>query len=281
MAIDYAVTLECEPKRHFGGGDCAKGTLDILERLKSRNRASAFRQLTGNKGTNQVNHSLTLMVSVHGPNPTQKKVTLAELDAEAKLLEERAPACSGCRANFLGQPYGCFGAINYPIPESGEAWLLGRMQPAGSLGAQLCAEFMAEFGVKGESVRRMRDEGLFEARKAGKVTLSKSFLKSVSLSADQLLETIFMAGNPLDPGHCFGILVWLGAIRVDGQIPSSPDDQAVIRTLIGLQSPQAKEQHTQLELGPKMTAKAPAEFQFLVTALYLCWVHAVPLYISP
>jgi len=281
MAIDYAVTLECEPKKHFGSGDCAKGALNILDRLKSKNRAAALRQLTDGKGVNEAVVTIRLMIHDREGNPIQREVTLAELEAEAKLLDGHASACNGCRANFLGQAYGCFGAINYPIPESGEAWLLGRVQPAGSLGAQLCAEFMAEFGLKGDPVRRMRDEGLFDARKTGKATLSKKFLRSVSVSADQLLETIFMAGNPLAPGHCFGILIWLGAIRVDGRVPSSPDDQAVIRTLLGLQSPQDKEQHTQLELGPKMTAKGPAEFQLLATALYLCWVCDVPLYISP
>jgi hypothetical protein len=44
MAVDYCVMLDCEPKRHFGGGDCSQGTVEVLELLKARNRAAVLRQ---------------------------------------------------------------------------------------------------------------------------------------------------------------------------------------------------------------------------------------------
>lgn len=279
MAIDYAVSLDCDAKRHFGNGDAARGHLDILERLKARNRAAAFREFATQKGLPEVEPVMTVQtVNEHGL-AAQKQISVVELDAQARPLDEHASACTGCPANFLSQPYGCFGAINYPVALAGETWLLSRMQPPGTMGAQLCAEFMAEFKVTGEAIRRLREAGFYELKKAVSVPLIKGFLKNKSLSADQLLETLFQAGGALLPGHCFGILLWLGAIRVDGVIPVSLEDKTLIQKLMSLSTREKKAEHTKLEIGPPIPGAAAA-FQNLVAALYLCWVHDVPLYLS-
>jgi hypothetical protein len=275
MAIDYIVSLECEPKRHFGGGDAVRGQLEILERLKSRNRAQAVREMIRQKGLPDTNPTISVQTLDPQGNTVQKKISVAELEAHAQELDAQAAACANCPANFLNQPYGCNGAINYPVPQEGEAWLMSRVQPPGSTGAKLCAEFMDQFNVTGGAIRELRGGGFYELTKATSVPLVKGLFKSKSLSADQLLETLLMVGEMLEPGHCFGILIWLGAIRVDGQVPSSPEDRAVIETLLSLTTVEEKTEHTALEVGPKAES-----FQNLVIALYLCWVYDVPLYIS-
>jgi hypothetical protein len=182
MAIDYIVSLECGPKRHFGGGDAARGQLEILERLKSRNRAQAVREMIRQNGLPDTNPTISV-------------------------------------------------------------------QPPGTTGAKLCAEFMDQFKVTGEAIRELRGGGFYESTQAGSVPLVKGLFKSKSLSADQLLQTIFMVGEWVEPGHCFGILIWLGAIRVDGRVPSSPEDRAVIETLLALTTVEEKSEHTALGWG--------------------------------
>lgn len=280
MAVDYIVALDCDPKRHFGNGDCTEGAVDILERLKSKNRGAMLVELATQGGQNPSEIKVTLNVPDRDGNPIEKKVSLAELDAEAKPLEEQASACTTCPANFLGKSYGCFGVINYPVPAPAENWLLGRVQPFGTVGANLCLQFMSEFGVDGGSIHQMRQSGFFENSEAQKITFKKRFLKSVSITADQLLETIFMAGEALNPGHCLGILLWLGAIKVDGNVPGGSEDQATLQTLISLKTCEEKDRHAELELGPPTDSEDAEVFQALVKALYLSWFHDVPLMMS-
>jgi hypothetical protein len=89
-----------------------------------------------------------------------------------------------------------------------------------------------------------------------------------------------MAGNELNPGHCFGILVWLGAIRVDETVPADPGEQGTIRSLLNLKTREEKATRTELELGGQPPEEAMA-FASLLNALYLAWVHDVPVFISP
>lgn len=282
MAIDYCIAFECEAKRHFGQGDAARGSLDILDRLKARNRAKASRELAsqyGEPGEDPIVGCVTINV---GEEPVEKELHLSDLEAAALALVEHEHACASCTANALSEPYGCFGAINYPISREGESWLMSRVQPPNTMGAQMCAEFMAEFDVTGDKVKEMRDDGdmYFEASRAATVALTKGLLKRTSLSANQLLEAILMGSDLLEPDNSIGILLWLGAIRIEGAIPSSFEDQALLKKLIELRTQEQKKKHTQLELGPKACSESVIPFQVLIRSMYVSWIHDVPLYIS-
>src|SRR5262245_57091359 len=166
MAIDYCVALECEPKRHFGEGDAARGATEILEALKSQNRAAAFRAMAEKAGKDPSTTLMTLRVHDKDGNPVEKKTTVAELEEHARSLTDRAGPCRSCRANVLGQAYGCFGAINYPVLQSGEQWLLSRLQPLDTVGAQIRQDFFNEFKITGESVAKLRRAGFFQSESA-------------------------------------------------------------------------------------------------------------------
>jgi hypothetical protein len=278
MAIDYSVVFECEPKRYFGQGDCGQGTLSILEALKSKNRAAALRQMVEQAGKDPATAVVKLHVHDQDGNPIEKQATLADLEAHGRMLAQKGVLCTACPANFLGQPYGCCGAINYPIPETGETWLLSRLQPFGTIGAQMCLDFLKQFKVTGESVLKLRQSDFFESKTTPSVALKKSLFSKISVTSDQILQTILHAGNPLAPADCFGLLLWLGAIRVDEKIPTELNDQVA---LFALGTPQAKQQHTRLELGDQSSDAGVSAFQTLVMALYLCWLLDAPLWISP
>ena len=281
MAVDFFVALPCAPKQHFGAGDCASGALDILERIKSKNRGDMIAQIVAKNGQDPATVKITVNGYDRDKRPIKKEVTLAELAAEAQPLEEQGAACATCPANLLGKPYGCVGCVNYPVPAAAEKWLLSRVQPFGSVGAFMCQEFMTDFKVDGQPIRRMRKNGLFASPRGEEVVFKKSFFSKTSVTADQLLQTILAAGDELNPGHCFGILLWLGAIKVDGKVPGTvADDRARIQTLMGLQTREDKERHTALELGPPASNPDEELFQKVVRALYVAWVHDVGVVVS-
>jgi hypothetical protein len=276
MAIDYAITLACEPRRHFGDGNVELGTIEILEKLKARDRASTIREFARTKGIDLSGQKVTMNVHDREGNPVQKQVTIAELELEARELETQAAACAGCPANVLGQAYGCYAAIHYPISAAGEAWLTSRVQPPGTLGAMMCADYLSEFGVTGEQTKQLRQAGHFESRQAARAILKKGFLKSVAVTSDQLFEAIFQSGNLLSPSHCLGLLLWFGAVQVEAGANSAEALQA----LTGTDAVQRRTDGTRLDLGPAPESPGELAFWTFAQAMYLAWVLDVPLYVS-
>jgi len=276
MAIDYAITLACEPRRHFGSGNVEHGTIELLEKLKARDRASAIREFARAKGIDLSGQKVTMNVHDREGNPVQKQVTIAELELEARDLDSQAAACVGCPANVLGQAYGCYAAIHYPISAAGEAWLISRVQPPGTLGAIMCADYLSEFGVTGERAKQLRQAGNFESRQAPRATLKKGFLKSVSVSFDQLFEAMFLCGNTVSPSHCLGVLLWFGAVQVEGAASSAE----ALQDLAGTDAVQRRAEGTRFDLGPDPESPGELAFFMFAKAMYLAWVLDVPLYVS-
>ena len=277
MAIDYAITLECEPRRHFGSGNAEQGTIEILEKLKARDRASMIREIARTKGIDLSSQKVTMNVHDREGNPVQKQVTIAELELEAQALESHATACVGCPANVLGEAYGCYAAIHYPISAAGENWLISRVPPPGTLGAIMCADYIAEFGVTGGRSRQLRQAGHFESRQAAKAIVKKGLFKSVSVSSDQLFEAMFLSGNILSPAHCFGILLWFDAIHVEGAAAGSSE---ALQSLTQADAVQRRAEGTRLDLGAEPGSPGELAFFTFAKAMYLSWVLDAPLYVS-
>jgi hypothetical protein len=250
MALDYCVAFACNPKQFFGKGDCIQGSVDILERLKAKDRGAMLAQMARQDGQDPYAVSLKLCLSDQATHPAPQFVTLRQLEEHALPLQQLAPACEGCPARCFDTAYGCFGCINYPISSEAEDWLLSRLQASGPVGAALCLDYMADFAISGAPIARMRQSGLLAAPRARRVTLNTGLFGSKSVTADQLLESLFLVGNPLDPGHCFGVLIWLGAIAVDGRVPVSPTDRGRIQKLASLTTPDTRARSAQLDLGP-------------------------------
>ena len=278
MAIDYGITLDCEPRRHFGSGNTEHGTVEILEKLKARDRARMLREVARTKGIDLATQKVTMNVHDREGKPVQRQVTMAELELEAQALDTHAAACVGCPANVLGEPYGCYAAIHYPISAAGEAWLISRIQPPGTMGAIMCADYISEFGVTGERTKQLRQTGHFESRQAPKAVLKKGFLKSVSVSADQLFEAMFLSGNVMSPSHNLGILLWLDAVHVEGAAAGSSAE--ALQSLNSADAAQRRAEGTRLELGPDPGAPGELAFFTFAKAMYLSWVLDTPLYVS-
>lgn len=280
MAIDYSLVFECEPKRHFCNGDCIQGSAAIEERLKAGNRAKMLRQMAQQEGRDP--YTVPLDVITTGPDGTQvrRAVSLAGLEADAQSLLDHSAACEGCPAKCIEDIYGCFGCVHYPISVQAENWLLSRLQPSGTVGAEMCLDIISKRGITGEQAARMRQSGLFETTHARKITLKKALFKGQTITADQLFEAMFMVSNPLSPDHCLGVLVWFGALMLDGRVLADPEDLAALAKLISLKTPETKADCAQAVLGPQSDSEEIEAFESYFRAMYLSWFYDVPLLVS-
>ena len=282
MAINFAVDLECEPKRFFGEGNCQNGKRIIEKKLAALDKAQTIRDMAREAGDDPYEIRVKLEdLKVHqaDENPVGPVVGLADVEEEAKGLDGHSAQCGTCPVNVRKEPFGCFCWINYPIPESAEKWLISRLQPPGTFGGGLCYHLVRGSGCSGRTVRAMREAGALSARLATKVKVMKGLLGYRSVTSDQIIEYIFGPGELIEPMLCFDILLFFGAIRVDGTIPAHRGDKGMLG-LGDLSSREAKAQRTSLEVGSDSDAEKGMGFENLFKVMYLSWVHGVPASLS-
>jgi hypothetical protein len=279
MALDFVVDLECETKRFFGDADALAGTVRILALLKARNRAAAVEAAARREGVEPGSVSVEVRVESGGDLSVGPPTSVAELEESARPLVAHEALCSDCPANVAGTPYGCFGALGYPIARGAEAWLMARLETADRFGGRLCLDAIERFGYTGEPVAGMRDAGLFESPEAISKAMGRKWLRTTSVSSDQILQAFFAVGA-LSPGHCLGLLLWLGALHVDGQPVDGADAATATRELRELTTPEAREARTSLALGELDDDPEVRSFQALVSAIYRAWRLGVPVLID-
>jgi hypothetical protein len=277
MAINYIVHYSCNPKKALGSGDIAKGTERILALLKARDRAAVLRDMAIRDGRSPEG----MLAAVRSENvdgtSVETSVTYDELLAQASALDPHASQCSNCRANFLSSPFGCFGVLNYPVRRRSEKWLMSRLQPIATIGGQLLMAAVKELHYTGEPIENMRAAGLFESPHPKKKVFKFGLFSRSPVTSNHLFEAILGVGECLDPCHCMGILLWLGAIRFGGIIPKSPAQAEAVNNLATFAQ---RTKHTTLELGPPTNNPAILAMHSLLRALYTSWTQNVPLLIS-
>jgi hypothetical protein len=280
MACDYIVNYECVPKREYGRGDIIAGTEALLEMVKARNRAEAIEYYAEQLGKAPEQESVTLNLVTPEGVSEQRQVTYGELSEEAAPLEVIAPRCADCPANFLERTMGCSGAINYPVSSEIERWVVEQIEPADHVGGNLCLQFMKEFQVDGSQSKGMRSAGFFEDKRPRRAVLSKGLFRKVSVSTDQIFDAILAVGNPLQVGHCMGVLLWFGALTIDGVRLGGVDQPGAFETLCTCETRDQKLEHVTLDVGTKNEDSPVCQMQDLLEGMYRCWVEDVPLLIS-
>jgi hypothetical protein len=209
MGVDHIVHLECAAKKALGDGDCFVGTLDILSRKKARRHAELLAEVAAEQGTTPGEMSVTVAVNRDGKTE-ECNVNYEELLAEAAILDKHHSGCESCAANVLDQPYGCIGAVGYPISLSAERWLIDRVRGAGDEAHQLLLAAIDDFGYDGAAFRRFRERGLIESDAPLSVEI-----RGRTVTADQLFHALFCVGPELEPTHAFMLLVFIGGVRID------------------------------------------------------------------
>ena len=277
MAVDWVLNLPCGPKQALGDGDFLAGTDELLARLKARNRAQLIADIARQHGDSPEGKSVVVTVGLPGGETENQEVTYDDLVAQARELDPLAPACEDCPANVLGQPFGCTGAINYPIPRAVEEWLASRLQPSSAVGGKLFLAAIRDFGYTGEPIQGFREAGLFDSPRGVKKKLRGGLFSSESVTTDQLFQAVFCISEPLDPSHCLGVLTWLGCVRLDGAPVETPEQAATVHRLT---EPEERVRRTELDTGADHSVEGVEAFDAFLQAMYRAWVLDVTVWVS-
>lgn len=276
MSCDYWVELDCAPRRALGNGDVEQGGNAILETLKAAAHASLIEQVAAERGVGPDDIPLRFVQS-RPEGSTEVELRHSELLVEAARFGPHAGACEGCAANVRESPAGCYLQLAYPVKEATEAWLLERLQPPGTVGGFLLERALDDFGYDGEPVKEMRHHGLFELEESP----SRDWSPTRRVRADQIWHGILQVGASLDPGHLMGVLLWLGALRVNGRVPGEVRaDASLLQKLLQLEAPAQRAMTAGLVLGLE-TSEEVAEGQRLLQAFYASWVTGAPVRVDP
>ncbi|HHO50341.1 MAG TPA: hypothetical protein ENK18_05570 [Deltaproteobacteria bacterium] len=108
--------------------------------------------------------------------------------------------------------------ISCPIQASTEVALVERLEPADRFGGYLSLRAMAEFGYHGDPIAAWRSQGRLEADPAPSKEIGGE-----PFTGDMLLQAVFANGDQLTPNHCAMVLLWLGALQLDGAVPDKID----------------------------------------------------------
>lgn len=207
MGIDYVIDLGCVPKATLS-------TEGILARIKARDRAAAIIQLYRDNGDERLPAEMGFEMARRTPDGEEEVhvVIVQELLDEAAQLEPLAVHCAGCPANRTGEPFGCFGNINYPISRAGEVWLLKRLPvPDEPLPFLLLRQVLADSPGLGEQVAPTRNTPgvIFES--------SDVFARRVEdfgITTDQIFDMLFLVGA-IQPTYAAMLMLFFGVIPRD------------------------------------------------------------------
>lgn len=276
MAADLVLLYPCAVKTSLGDGDADAGTDRLLECLKARSRAETIAEVYTQRGESPQGKSIELRL-FHATQGTEtRQVSYEDFLAQAAPLVPLEGHCRGCPANFQGQPFGCIGVVNYPIPRVAQEWLLDRIEPPGSLGGQFFLRGLDDFNYTGERMRSLRTSGLVEGEEPPTRILHISPGATRAVTVDQIFEAILCIEGPLNPSHCLLVLLWLGALTVEG-VPLASLDQ--MRALLELQTTTEREQHVGLNLGPPSDESSIRSLQVLLEGMFAAWVLETPLWV--
>ncbi len=207
MGVDHVIDWECVPKR-------ALTTPGLLARLKARSRAEAIVQLHRDHGDQRPPAEMGFEMVRRTPDgkETAETVMVRDLLEEAAPLESLEIHCENCPANRAKRPFGCFDAINYPISQKAELWLLKQLPgPDDVLPLLLLKKTLAEYVLRNEEVARIRQAPgiIFESGER----FARRF-EDVQITTDQVFEILFLQ-EVIRPVHAALLLVFFGAIPRD------------------------------------------------------------------
>lgn len=261
----------CEPKRLVGGGQPMHGIQRITELLDTRAFADSIAAAAQRQGRPPEHVKCKL---------DARWITVEELAEQTEDLDTHCAECQRCTARVVPEPYGCFVRMPYPVPLEGEAWLMERLQPAGTLGGDLCLDMLASHGIDGRPAADLRVNGGFETRTPIVRVMKKGWLRKTKVSSDQLFHALWMAHIEfLVPYNCLGMALWFGAVTIDG-VPAEELTEADLQAVARLSTTHERLQRTEVSL-PDPTDEAEAEMQRVLQALHLSWAHEVKLLAEP
>jgi hypothetical protein len=148
-----------------------------------------------------------------------------------KPCDETSHAANCRTCKLLEQPFACVGVIETPLPAKIEEWLVQRLpDDLESVGGFLLRKAIGDFGYDGARARELRQAGRLEAPGPFERHYGPFFRRFV-VSSEQILEELLCAGD-VAPAHALAVLMHLGAIDVDGAVPTRLEEGDKLGALI-------------------------------------------------
>jgi hypothetical protein len=228
MAIEYMLDFHCPPKEDLS----VEGLQSLLKaESQSREIVRALRETGDLRDPSEIEIDI-VRTTPEGSRPG--KVSLRDLLAAGEELAKHAPHCNTCPANAQQRPFGCYGAITYPIQRETEEWLLSLLPDAlGSTAGVYLTSAIEDFEYDGAPVAALRQRGgtFFESDESEAVGWNDA--ESTVVSADQLLQMMFFVG-PLQAPHCLMLSLFCGILPHDldpERISEAMQDAELMRNL--------------------------------------------------
>lgn len=281
MGADLVLLTDCPVKQRLGEGKSLAGSDRLYKLTKQRSQADTVARMMKADGRDPM--TATFQHLVNGPDgPVQREVSVKALFEATAILDELAPHCAACPANHFADRFGCITYVAYPITEAAEVWLTKRVQPADTLGGWLLLKAIKDFSYDGKKMAGWRGRGLLASKAPAQAVVKKGFLSSTKVSSDQLLEAVLTLGEPLQPSHCMLVLLFLGALALDGQVPRDKDDPTPLATLaaLGKGTMAQRQARTSLDVGPESDDDGVLAMQRLLTALYQAYLLGDSLWVD-
>lgn len=281
MGADLVLLTDCAVKQRLGEGDPIAGSDRLYKLTKQRSHADLVAGMMKRDGKDPM--AGTFVQVVNGPDgPVERQVSVKALFEATAILDELAPRCAGCAACVFADRFGCVTFIPYPVAEAGEAWLMKRVQPADTLGGFLLQKAIKDFSYTGAKIAAWRARGLFESKTPTQAVVKKGFLSSTKVSSDQLLEGVLALGEPMQASHGMLVLLFVGALKIDGAVPTRKDDPTPLAALaaLGEGTIAQRKARTALDIGPASDDPGPAAMQTLLRAIYQAWLLGDSLWID-
>ncbi|MGE0547544.1 MAG: hypothetical protein AB7O24_04125 [Kofleriaceae bacterium] len=225
MAIDYVLSVGCEPQKTLGLGRM----VDLNRtRILARSALAHMRKDGDQRPADEIEIQLTMRKP---EGDSGRGVTLQNLLDEAAPLDAVSDHCRTCPAGY-SREFACHRRIRYPIPERIEAWLMARLptELACTAGA-LLVRGLGDFAWDGAPTAKLRAAGTtyFESRVAYGVRWDGGD-GTIEISSDQLFQMMFLVG-PLAPTHSLMLALFLGVIPHDTSVFQLKDRDALAKLL--------------------------------------------------
>ncbi|MBX3066693.1 MAG: hypothetical protein KF726_27180 [Anaerolineae bacterium] len=210
MGVDYVIDYDCVPKRTLT-------TMGLLSRLKAQTRAEAIIKLYRDNGDMRPPSEMGFEMVRRTPDGEEETqvIVIQDLLDEAAGLDQYKPYCPNCPANVLKRPFGCFNAVNYPISQKAELWLLKRLptpdEPLVFLLAQQAIQDLQISANISEQIAVMR-------QRAGVYFQSNEVLgrryDEMTITTNHIFQLLFLAES-IQPAYAVLLMLLFGVIPRD------------------------------------------------------------------
>lgn len=263
MAVDYLILKDCKVKEQLTPDQ-------FMSTIKDRNRAYYIRDMLAQSGKSQDeidNFEFTHQkLTPNGiENATYK---ISNIISKTSILDTLSPNCVDCTvAN--SQPFGCFGAVSYPISAKCEKWLAEVALDSHKKGEiySMMLTFILDQKISGAETDEARRQGgtFFELKKSIEIILSKSFFSKKAVNTSQLIDMI-LGIRVMQFIHMNHLLMLFGGVFMDDAKPMDRPSK--------FNNEYKKYVYLGLEL-PKDADKSIHEFYILFQRIFLAMVNDV------